>query len=322
MSDWLRTIGPAVLLFGLHLWWVLSADVAFEDAAIDASAESAKRRAQLRSRRGAGPLVAPTQAKGQIALAASGHPALAIVWKNFLCLRRTVKVRLLIAPVVMALVVGASISSAGGGDDPAMPVIVTAVTLGAMLLLFSNRMIRNDLRHDMLNLALLKTLPVSSRDIVLAEVTSSTLPMAAIQIVMVLIAFVASLFTSSVPIGLSTRVGMVVGAPFALVALNGALLTMQNGLAVFFPGWMRLGTAVSTGVEALGQNFIAMIASVVSLALALIVPSLIVFVVVQYLGLSGSVAIAATLIVSAAVLAAETYGAIQLVGRALARAEP
>src|SRR5690606_29939435 len=100
-------------------------------------------------------------------LRATGHPALAIVWKNLICLRRTSPLRLLVAPLALSLVVGAAAS--GGGTDPAAFVAAAALTLCAMLLVFGGRMIRNDLRHDMLNLPLLKVLPLSERDLVLAE---------------------------------------------------------------------------------------------------------------------------------------------------------
>ena len=41
---------------------------------------------------------------------------------------------------------------------------------------------------------------------------------------------------------------------------------------MLFPAWIRLGPAVSTGVEALGQNVLATMANLISLALALVVP--------------------------------------------------
>ena len=118
------------------------------------------------------------------------------------------------------------------------------------------------------------------------------------------------------------RVAILVGAPFGAIALNGAQLAIQNGLAVLFPAWMRLGSAVSTGVEALGQNLIATMANVLSLAVALVLPLIIAFVGVRFLHLSGGVAIAATIIVTAIVLAVETIGAVRFVAKAFSRAEP
>ncbi|HEY4303344.1 MAG TPA: putative ABC exporter domain-containing protein [Gemmatimonadaceae bacterium] len=320
-SEWARAIPAAITVMALHLLWVMRADIAFEDAAIEASAERARRREASRSRRGIGAVTTSKKtAKKSIALAASGHPAFAIVWKNFLCLRRTAPVRLIIGPIAMAIAFGAA--SSGGGSDPGLFVASGATAAAAILLTFGGRMIRNDLRHDMLNLPLLKALPIAPRDLLIAEVASSTLPMAALQLTAIVIAFVASFFAKSIPVPVGLRIAILVGAPFALLTLNGALLTIQNGLAVMFPAWMRLGSAVSTGVEALGQNLIATMASLLSVAFALIVPLIIGVIAVKYFMLSGAVATAATIIFASVVLALETYGVMQYLARVLAKAEP
>ncbi len=317
---WAVAIIPALAMLIVHLIWIFRVDRAFEDAAIEASLERARRSDAASSRRSASRLATPTKAVGTIRLAAAGHPALAIVWKNMLCLRRTMELRVLIAPAVMAVVLGMAVSD--GARDPALFVAASAVALGGMLLIFGGRLIRNDLRHDMLNLPMLKTLPISAWHLVVAEVASSAVPMAVIQLALVVIAFVASLYAAEAPIPLGARVGMLVGAPFAMFALNGALLTIQNGLAVLFPAWMRLGATVNTGVEALGQNLISTMANLLSLVFALVVPLAVGYVSIRYLDLRGPVAVAAMIIFVSGVLALETYGVIRYVGRALAAAEP
>lgn len=317
---WATTLPFAIAIMAAHLWWVLRADIAFEDAAIEASAERARRREASRSRRGLGAGARPARASKTIALAAKGHPALAIVWKNILCLRRTAQLRLLVGPLAIAIVFGAAVSS--GASDPALFVAAGAAMFGAMLLVFGARMIRNDLRQDMLNLPLLKALPVAPRDLLLAEVASSTLPMAAIQLAAVVVAFVASLLAKTEPVPLDLRVAILVSAPFATLTLNAALLTIQNGLAVLFPAWMRLGSAVSTGVEALGQNLIATMASILSLGFALVLPVLIGFIAVRYFLLSGAVATVGIIVFASCALAFETYGVMKYVARVFEKAEP
>ena len=319
-SVWAATVLPALGMFALHVVWVLRTDTAFEDAAIEASAERSRRLEAFRSRRSMGQVVAPKAATKTIRLASGGRPAAAIFWKNILCLRRTIELRLLVGPGVMALVMGGAASS--GGSDPALFVAAAAVTFGVMLLVFGGRLIRNDLRHDMLNLPMLKTLPISARDLVVAEVASSAVPMAAIQVLLVVVAFVASLLTTAVEVPMGVRIGILVASPFAALALNGALLTIQNGLAVLFPAWMRLGATVNTGVEALGQNLITTMANLLSLAFALIVPLVVAFVAVRYLLLTGAVATALTIVFTSAVLGLETYGVMNYLGRAFAKAEP
>ena len=103
---------------------------------------------------------------------------------------------------------------------------------------------------------------------------------------------------------------------------NGALITVQNAMAVLFPAWVRLGPIVTTGVEALGQNVLAMLANLVFLGLGLIVPVVVAFGTVRALHQARPIAISLIVIVSSIILFAETYGAMRFLGRGLARAEP
>jgi len=320
IPGWERAILPAMLMLLIHTWWVLRTDAAFEDAAIEASAERARRIEAIRSRRAWGMPSKPRKASSSLRLGTVGPPAVAIVWKNMLCLRRTVQLRLFVGPLAMALAFGAAVSSAGG--DTASFIATSSVTFAGILLIFGSRLVRNDLRHDMLHLPLLKALPVSSGDIVLAEVASSALPMAFVQIVLVMIAYVAIVLSSHSPLDSRLRDAILVASPFAALALNGALITIQNGMAVLFPAWMRLGTGVSTGVEALGQNVLAMVAHFATLGLSLLPPMLVGWTVALALHQPRPTTIAVATIVGAVVLAIETFGAIRFLGRALGRVEP
>lgn len=319
-AQWVGRILPALGVLAVHAWWVLSTDVAFEDAAIDASAERARRLEASRARRTPGGRAAPRTATGTLALAASGHPALAIFWKNMLCLRRTTQLRVFIGPMAIALAIGAATSS--GGADVADVFAASAVALAAMLLIFGGRLIRNDLRHDMQHLPLLKVLPVKPTDVVIAEVASAALPMAALQMLLVFAAYIATLRSSFVPIPIPIRHALIIAAPFVIVGVNAALLTVQNATAVLFPAWIRLGPTVNTGVEALGQNVLATAANLMALALALIVPLLAVYLIVGPITEPRPAIVAVAALIGSVVLAVEVYGATRIVGRVLARAEP
>jgi hypothetical protein len=317
-GDWLNAIGPAVLIMLVHLWWVLRTDRAFEDAAINASAERAKRLHAMRNRRSLAAAGASRPVTSTMRLASAGHPALAIVWKNLLCLRRTAQLRVFIGPLVMSVALGLAFS---GGFGTGAVVGASALTLAIMMLVFGGRLIRNDLRHDMLHLPLLKSLPISAGHIVLAEVASAALPMAALQLTLVVIAAVAS-YTVELPVSVEIRLAVLVVSPFAILALNGALLTIQNATAVLFPGWIRLGAAVNTGVEALGQNVLATAANLFSLGIALVVPAAVAYFGIAWLDAPHPFSVAVVIVLAAMILAAETYGAMRLLGRALAKAEP
>jgi ABC-2 type transport system permease protein len=81
-ADWLLRMGPALLVLGLHYAWVVRTDAAFEEAALEASQERARRLARMtgsqlsakRSRKGGVPRIPP--------LPAWGPTAIVIAWKN------------------------------------------------------------------------------------------------------------------------------------------------------------------------------------------------------------------------------------------------
>ncbi|HVT40042.1 MAG TPA: putative ABC exporter domain-containing protein, partial [Gemmatimonadaceae bacterium] len=269
--EWARAMLPALVVLAFHAWWVLQSDTAFEEAAADASALREKQLEKLRSRRGAVPTIKASSGARTFALASTGRPAIAIVWKNVLCLLRTSQFRQLLGPVMIALI--ASFVWSGRVGDPARNVALIAGLLALVLLLFGGRSIRNDLRSDMLHLPLLKTLPLSSSELVLAEVASGAVPMAATQFVLLAIAEVAlAMSRGAIHIPGQLRAALIVVALPALLALNFAMFTILNGTAVLFPGWTRLGTAGAAGVEAMGSNVIATFGTLVLLALLLLVP--------------------------------------------------
>lgn len=323
IGAWQHAIVPAAAVMGLHAFWVMRSDAAFEDAALEASEARARRMDAIRSRRSIVVPKSSSTAKTTIGLKALGHPAMAIFWKNILCLRRTGQFRLLIGPAGMAIAFGAALSS--GARDLSLMIAATATTFASLLIVFGGRIIRNDLRHDMLHLPLLKSVPVRSSDIVLAEVASAALPMVALQLAVVFIAYAASLNTTRVTLSLDVRLAILAASPFVTVALNGALITIQNGMAILFPAWIRLGAAVSTGVEALGQNVLAMIANLFTLLVALIPPTVLAALTFQLVSKSiepGVFTVWLPLVIAAVILALETYAAMLWLGRALTRAEP
>jgi hypothetical protein len=319
IAEWGRLIVPAVAMLAGHAWWVLRTDAAFEEAALEASIERARRVEAMRARRSLGAVAPPRVATSTLRLASAGHPAFAIIWKNMLCLRRTIQLHVFIGPLVMSIALGTAFSTGAGWP---MHLALTALNFAGLMLVLGGRLIRNDLRQDMQHLPLIKSLPMSPHDIVLAEVASSALPMAAVQVALVLIAFFALIPTQLRFFSPDIRLALLAASPFLIVALNGALITVQNAMAVLFPAWVRLGPIVTTGVEALGQNVLAMLANLVFLGLGLVIPVVVAFGSVRALHQTRPVAIALIVIVSSLILSLETYGAMRFLGRGLARAEP
>ena len=66
---------------------------------------------------------------------------------------------------------------------------------------------------------------------------------------------------------------MLLFAAFAfLPGINLLGMIIQNGAALLYPGWVRLGSGRPAGVEALGQNMLMMVVFVALLAVTLLLP--------------------------------------------------
>jgi hypothetical protein len=317
-TEWRHALPSAFLVLLLHAWWVVRTDAAFEEAAIAASNERVRRIEAWRSRRMSAP--EPKQiSRSALVMPSAGHPAVAIVWKNILCLRRTMQLRIFIAPLIMAVTWGWAFGSEHGVRGA---IAIGAVTLAALLTFFGPMLIRNDLRQDMQNLIALKVLPLTGRMIVMAEVMSSALPIAATQFVILLIAaFFARVMDNPVPVPIIA--GVLAAALPGLIAVATLMVSVQNGAPVLFPGWVRIGTVVGGGMENLGQGVMSMGIMLILVALLLIPVALVVIVAYWLLNpFSAGLAMFAGILTGSITLAVESFGVFSVLGRALDRTEP
>ena len=318
VHEWAAAMPSALLVLMLHAWWVVRTDAAFEEAAIAASYERVRRIEAWKSRRYSAPQPDKVSRTGFV-MPTIGHPAVAIVWKNLLCLRRTFQLRVFIMPAVMAGVWG----WAFGMDHGLMGgFAVGFVSLGGVMTFFAPMLVRNDLRQDMQNLTALKTLPLSGRNVVMAEVMSSALPIAVGQYVLLICAGIfAMLMKNPLPAGLVVTV-LALALP-ALLAFATIMVAIQNGAPVLFPGWVRLGSTVGGGMENLGQGVMSM-SIILIIVLLLLVPAAIVSgASIWFLSpFSPSAAAFAAIVTGSVTLGAETFGVFAVLGRALEKTEP
>ncbi len=320
--DWAAAMAPALGIVLLHVWWVLSSDASFEEAAALASAQQAKRLEAIRSRRGAPAITAKVSGGRTIALSPTGIPAVAIGWKNAISFMRSVRIGAVLRLPVILVGIAAFVGSKIG--DPAGIVGIVAGVLGIFGPFFVVQVLRHDLRSDMLHLPFLKSLPIAGADLVLAEVLSTALPMAAVQFALFGIAAIAvSMSPKFGHIPASIALGVAIASPLIVVALDGAICTILNGSAVLFPGWIRLGPGGAGGMELMGQSMLSMITTFVAFALMLLIPVALgggVWYGLRMRSPTAAVAIGCTL--AAISLLSESYGLIIALGHAFERAEP
>lgn len=325
MFEWTRAIGPALILLGLNAVWVLSADVAFEEAAAEASRERVRRIEALRTRR-AGAAIGKARLRGVLPLAPVGRAEVAILWKNVLAFVRTVQMGRLVGVLAFAAVT--AVITSEGGDGPSHPirfVAVLASMTAALLVILGPRVVRNDLRMDMASLELVKAFPLAGRAIVASEIAASLGVLVALQALLALVGYVAYLADPMPLASFGVRPAYLAIAPVVAVSLDAIALTAQNAAAVLIPSWVQTGSIVGGGVELLGQNLLMTLAMILVMVLALLPPALLAgagLVVAQSVGATQGLALGAAAVVALGGVAGELWLTVLWLGRALERAEP
>ncbi len=319
-TAWLAAVVPALILFALHVVWVLRSDSAFEEAAVEASAAYARRAQALRMRGASGGVVNVKAARRTLPLAPTGAPAVALLWKNVLWLTRTGQLRGLLGFPAAAL--AACLVFAGRSSNAEMLVVAVCLVVSGVTVVFGPSTMRNDLRSELRRLPMLKTMPLQGREIMLAEVASSALPTALMQLLMVSVALLALSFIPEQPVPVDVRIGLLLMAPVLLTGLSLANFTIHNGMALLFPAWVRLGATGGAGVEQIGQMMLTSIITLTLLAALCVAPALLAAGVYFTLNWPPLFAAAGAGIAAGAVFGLESWGLMNVLGRVLDRTEP
>ncbi|HEX7337764.1 MAG TPA: putative ABC exporter domain-containing protein [Gemmatimonadales bacterium] len=269
LADWLDALWPALILMMLHYIWVVRSDSAFEEAAAQVSLRRARALSE-NPRRLASVLPASTTPP-LFRLAPSGWPASAILWKNLVAVTRKRRVRNAALALAMAGAVVTVLSFEPHGTLAGIAGWLL-VFWGASLIVLGPQWVRNDLRGDLPKLDLLRSYPLAGWSVVLAEVAASTLLLTAIQLSLLVIGYLAFLGNDSMYPGLEARTLALAAAFLFLPGINLLGMLIQNGAALLYPGWVRLGSGRAGGVEALGQNFLMMVAFIALLVGVLALP--------------------------------------------------
>ena len=269
-GQWFLAMPWAAAMLTLHYFWVVRLDKAFEEAALEATQHRAERLLRFRSSQ----MGNSRSRKGKLAkvpsLALSGRPEMAIAWKNVVAALRggAWRTQLLMFTVSLGVLAAVTRSASDRAGDVFMGI---TFGWGAMLLFIGPLWMRFDLRLDLPRLPMLKTMPLAGWRIVTAEIAAVTaLHSVTVWSLMVvpLVMFVQepALLTESgvtIPIFIS----VVVGVPI----FNALMFTIQNGTALLFPAWVRLGTE-ARGFETMGQNLLTTGATTLVAAVALVFP--------------------------------------------------
>jgi hypothetical protein len=318
VAEFWSALPAALALLALNYVWVLQSDAAFEEA----SAEHAEKRATARR---APHAVVRGTASTPFTLAAEGPPETAILWKNLILVGRYVSLRTLLRLLPIIIIFGL-IAQGQGGRGVASFLAAICLPLAAFTVLLGPQMMRNDLRQDLANLALLKTWPVRGAALIRGEILAPTVVVTVVAWLFILLG--ALMTPRQAPTGgvvavlMANRASFATAAAILAPAIIVSQIVVQNALAVLFPAWVTVGASRSRGIDAMGQRLLMMAGILITLAVSLLPGALIagVVAVVVYWA-TGVTLIILPAIILALVVVGECWLAVEGLGRVLERTD-
>ena len=294
-TQWLQAMPGALVLLAAHYLWILRTDAAFEEAAADAGRDKAKLMEAVK----AGRLTMTGKVTVRVGappfpLRAVGIPAVALLWKNSISIVRQLQSgNLIFWPVAPLFLYVVFLYAADSPGEAATALAMVFLGLGGMLTIFGPMAIRNDFRDDLRRLPLLRSYPLSSRDIVLAELASSTLALSLIQLAMTGVGLTILVVGGPLRDQLALTAGGFAAAVVVLPPVNGVSLSIHNAQALLLPAWTPLGAKGAAGLEVMGQQMMLLALTGSVLLLALLAPAMAAATVALRIGLSyGAIGIA------------------------------
>lgn len=312
-----------LVVLGLHYLWVIRADVAFEEASLEASQKLAERRAAVRAGRHPADVLKKAR-RAPFVLQPTGSPTVALLWKNLISAGQLFSLRVWL--ILLAMGVGACLGlgqvSVGRGVLPTLGFGVAMMATWSVF--FGPHVTRMDFRQDLPQADILKSWPLRGWQVVLGETLAPAVILAGVQWLLISVALLllAAEPTSGPFAGpLSIKVGVALSAAMLLPVLNVISLLLINAAVLAFPAWLQSGRESPQGIEATGQRLIYALGQFLAFTLA-VSPVAGVFAAVlfaSHLAVSLAVALPLAAVVAAVLLALEAALGVILVGRLFER---
>lgn len=314
----LVALPAASLMLLLHVGWVASSTSAFEDSAV----ASAERRTHRREARRAGQFLAMNHARPPFRLAATGRPEVALIWKSIIAAVRLASLRL----VIVLLLLGMSCAPAAAAIVTPRHTSMLAITalacvgLAGYVAMLGSQLLRVDLRLDLPRMELIRSWPLSGREVVVGEIAGPVVVLAVIEWVLLAAALVLSIGWPDQP-GPETRLALALSLAITLPMLSLCGLIVQNAAVLLLPGWASIDRRASRGFDAFGQRILLLFGNLLVLFGALIPATLVATPVLLLTALVGLVALPLAALAGASVILVEAWLAVGWLGGAFDRFE-
>ena len=271
--DWLAFLAalvPALLVMLLHYLWVIRSDVAFEEASVEASQKLAEKLAAVRAGnwRTAGKKL--KQKRAPFRLHPTGPAFMALFWKNLINAGNAFTARIWISVTVFVVVLSLSLHGFGSASSWPLVVGMGALMFAAWSLLVGPQVVRQDFRHDLQQMDMLKVFPLPGWQVALGEILAPAAILTAIQWLLIIVAVVclAPLAKGKFSPGLVLVLGL--GAALVAPMFNLITLVIPNAAVLLFPAWFQTGKDAPHGIEATGQRLIFALGQFLAFILALV----------------------------------------------------
>ncbi len=279
-DKWAMAMLPAIGILALSYLWVMTSDHAFEQAAVEASA----RRARRFSIDGGTGLQSSSH-RWSLPLPRDGRRADALTWKNMVSALRTFEWPAALA-VGVPLIGGVIFALFEPGMGLREVLGWFALVWMGFLVLAGPQWVRFDLRRDLRRMDLLRTAPLSGREVVTGEITATAIVLSFYQALLAAVALAGLAASPELSdwSDLFRAAGLTVIPLLPLVNLF--TVGVQNGGALLYPEWVR-SERHPGGIAALGQTVIGLVATAALLAVVLAAPAGVAWLV--WLGASGTI---------------------------------
>ena len=321
----LWTLGPALLVLGLHYLWVVRSDVAFEEASLAVSQRHAARVTAMREGRGLN--ASPhRRRRAPFRLSPTGLPAVALLWKNLLSAGQLFNARLGLSLLGWSAIIGFTMQAGASRTNWPSVVGSMALALGGGSLVLGAQFVRQDFRQDLAAADLLKMYPLPGWQMALGELLAPTLILTLFQWMCIVLA--AILLThphmelllpdENAPTFWSDHLSLAISAAVVVAPLNLVSLLVPNAAALLLPAWFAgPGLAGGRGIEVMGQRLVFILGQFVVQVVALVPPVVAAFVFYTLIAspfFGGPIVWPATSLVVAFILMLEGIGGLSLLG--------
>lgn len=274
--EFLKALPLPFLLLGAHYLWVIRADVAFEEASIEASRKLAATIAAARSGN-LHQLQPPKVRRDPFHLRPVGFPPLALLWKNLIAAGQLFTGRIWFFCLLGVGTFAATSILTRGSISPLQKASMITTSVSLMLLLMSvllgAQVVRHDFRSDLNRMDMLKALPLPAWQVVLGQLLAPIVILSALQWLLLLLilggSYASDAFATQPRIA-QWRFPVLFSVALVLPAINGLILLLPNTIALLFPAWASAQQGRGGGIEVLGQRLVLGLGLLLTLAVGLL----------------------------------------------------